>query len=218
MWSLDVTPWSHDDDKPETPKRIVSTWTDAVLHQSGKPPQRGFGGRLIFYGNDDEKPVTVDGQLVIYAFNESNREPTDNKPTRRYVFPPEQMARRMSKSEIGPSYSIWLPWDNAGGTQTEVSLIARFEPKVGPIVIGEQARHLLPGEAPSKIGIVDNTPPKLPDGTPMRPATPTLAELIARSALNLATATKCSWLLMKLRQLRPNSPCPPNNRRSQRGG
>lgn len=174
------TPWSDDEEEPVTPRRIVGTWTDAVLHQGSNKPQRGFGGRLIFYGEDNEKPVLVDGQLVVYAFDESNREATDNKPTRRYVFPADQVARRMSKSELGPSYSFWLPWDEVGGEQTEISLVPRFEPKEGSIVMGEQTKHLLPGETP-KTGIVNHTPPKLPAGIPMRPATPSLAELAAQA-------------------------------------
>ncbi len=174
MFDVDVTPWSDDEDAAEAPSRLVGTWTDTVLHQTGKQPQRGFGGRLIFYGKEVEKPVLVDGQLVIYAFDETNRDPTDNKPTRRYVFPPDQMARRMSKTALGPSYSFWLPWDEVGGPQTEISLIARFEPQGGAIVIGEQTKHLLPGETPAT-GIVNNATPKLPDGIPMRPAAPQLA-------------------------------------------
>lgn len=182
MWDVDWSPWSKDAVEAEVPQRIVNTWTDAVLHQSGKTPQRGFGGRVIFYGKDAEKPVQVEGQLVVYAFDESNRAPTDNKPTRRYVFPPGEVARRMSKSELGPSYSFWLPWDEVGGPQTDISLIARFEPVDGAIVIGEQTRHLLPGELEAASRIVNGqAPPKLPDGIPMRPATPTLAELAAKA-------------------------------------
>jgi len=177
MFDVDMSPWSDDDPLAETPTRLVGTWTDTVLHQNGKKPQRGFGGRLIFYGKDAEKPALVDGQLVVYAFDETNREPTDNKPTRRYVFPPDQVARRMSTTEVGPSYSFWLPWDEVGGPQTEISLIARFEPKDGAIVVGEQTRHLLPGEATAMPKVARNTPPKLPDGVPMRPASPQLASL-----------------------------------------
>src|SRR5919106_8623 len=72
-----------DDDEPEegTPVRVVGTWTDTVLSQAGKKPQRGFGGRLTFYAEGEEKPILVDGQLVVYAFDETGREPTDNKPT-----------------------------------------------------------------------------------------------------------------------------------------
>jgi hypothetical protein len=179
MWSMDAAPWSDDEDQPQTPRRMVGTWTDTVLHQTGKTPQRGFGGRLIFYGEEADKPVLVDGQLVIYAFDETNRVPTDNKPTRRYVFPADQVARRMSKTKLGPSYSFWLPWDEVGGLQTDISLIARFEPKDGALVVGEQTRHILPGKARENLQLAAGALPKLPAGVPSRPATPKLADLMA---------------------------------------
>ena len=179
MFDVDMTPWSDDGPEEGTPVRLIGTWTDTVLYQGAKTPQRGFGGRLIFYGNDGNDPILVDGQLVVYAFDETNREPTDNKPTRRYVFPPDQVARHMSKSELGPSYSFWLPWDVVGGPQTEVSLIARFEPKDGAVVIGEQTRHLLPGALAAGANVAGNMPPKLPEGIPMRPAAPRLSSASA---------------------------------------
>lgn len=172
---MDVSPWSSDDDS-QTPQRVVCSWTDTVLHQAGKTPQRGFGGRLIFYGEDAEKPILVEGQLVVYAFDETNRDPMDNKPTRRYVFPAEQVARRMSKTSLGPSYSFWLPWDEVGGPQTEVSLISRFEPKKGALIMSEQTRHLLPG-ATTPAAIAGKVTPKLPEGIPAIPAQPSLASL-----------------------------------------
>ena len=105
VFSLDNA-WPFDDDEEEEPEvgipmRIVGAWTDTVMTKPGQKPQRGFGGRLMFYGEDNEKPILVDGQLVVYAFDEAGRAPTDNKPTRRYVFPPEQMKQHMSKNDIG---------------------------------------------------------------------------------------------------------------------
>jgi hypothetical protein len=171
MFRLDKgMPWDDDGPAKGVPVRLVGTWADTVLQQAGKTPQRGFGGRLIFYGKKTNEPILVDGQLVIYAFDESNREPTDNRPTRRYVFPPDQVAQRMSETELGPSYSFWLPWDEVGGPQTDISLIARFEPQGGAVVVSEQTKHLLPGPLMPRTMLAQNTPPKLPDGVPMRPA------------------------------------------------
>jgi hypothetical protein len=163
-------PWHDDTPKPGVPVRVVGSWTDAVLRKDGQAPQRGFGGRLLFYGRDSKDPILVDGQLVVYAFDENGRDPTDNRPTRRYVFPIEQVPLHMSKSEVGTSYSFWLPWDEAGGPQTEVSLICRFEPKGGPVVVSEQTRHLLPGTMTPGTMLAGNCPPQLPDGVPSRPA------------------------------------------------
>jgi hypothetical protein len=131
---------------PEVPSRLVATWADAVLNTAGEKPKRGFGGRLSFFKRDSDDPVRVEGQLVVYAFDETSRAAHETQPTRRYIFPLEEFARHESDSKLGPSYSFWLPWDDAGGPQRNISLIVRFEPKGGSVVMGEQTRHLLPGD------------------------------------------------------------------------
>jgi hypothetical protein len=173
MFSLDESWPFKDKDAPQegTPARMVGTWADTVLTQPGQKPQRGFGGRILFYDHEGKKPILVDGQLVVYAFDETGRDPTNNKPTRRYVFPAEQLPAHMSKGELGASYSFWLPWDDAGGPRTEICLISRFEPKGGAVVTSEQTRHLLPGTAPAAgatAGAIK--PPKVPEGVPSKPS------------------------------------------------
>jgi hypothetical protein len=139
-------PWQSEDvPEPEVPTRVVCAWTETVMTRQGSPAERGFGGRLHFYNDQQNEPVCVAGQLVVYAFDENDRDPTDNRPTKRYVFPAEQLARHMSSSDLGPSYSFWLPWDQVGGPRHDVSLICRFEPVGGPLIVSEQTRHRLPG-------------------------------------------------------------------------
>lgn len=135
----------------KTPARIITSWTHTVLHRTGQKPQRGFGGRLLFFERGSDESVRVEGQLVIYAFDETNRSPHNTQPTRRYIYPPEQFARLESPSKLGPSYSVWMPWDEVGGEQKHISLIARFEPVDGPLVVGEQTRHFLPGAMTSPL-------------------------------------------------------------------
>src|SRR5688572_26257626 len=57
-------PW-HDADQPRegVPTRVIANWSDAVHYQQNKKPQRGFGGRLMFYDNEGNAPVLVDGEL-----------------------------------------------------------------------------------------------------------------------------------------------------------
>jgi hypothetical protein len=131
----------------EPPGKIVACWTDTVLHQDGRAV-RGFGGRLIFFKRADGDPIKVDGTLVVYAFDETNRDPSNPKPDRKYVFTREQLAEHHSKTKAGHSYSFWIPWEAAGGEQKEISLICRFTPKRGPVIVGEQTRQLLPGTLP----------------------------------------------------------------------
>jgi hypothetical protein len=195
MFSLDSAWPFEGDDEPEegVPVRLVGAWTDTVLTKPAQNPQRGFGGRIMFYGEDGEEPILVDGQLVVYAFDETGREPTNNKPTRRYVFPPEQMKLHMSKSDVGASYSFWLPWDEVGGPKTEVSLICRFEPKGGSIVTGEQTRHLLPGKMAGEMTAANYTPPQVPEGVPMRPAQPTLEDLQSKNQQAYSSTHQASY-------------------------
>jgi hypothetical protein len=130
---------------PELPERMVATWTDTTLSTVGQSPKRGFGGKLMFFKRGSEDPVRVEGNLVVYAFDETDRADHETHPTRKYIFPMEEFVRHESDSTLGPAYSFWLPWDEIGGQQRHISLIAKFEPKEGAVVIGEQTRHLLPG-------------------------------------------------------------------------
>lgn len=181
MFSLNSTwPFKNEDEPQEgTPTRMVCTWTDTIMSQPGTKPQRGFGGRIMFYEREEKKPILVDGQLIVYAFDEAGRVPTDNKPTRRYVFPADQIPLHMSKNEFGSSYSFFLPWDEAGGPRTEVSLICRFQPTGGSVIASEQTRQVLPGAMVAATPGVPNQPPKLPEGVPSKPAQVTLQSLRA---------------------------------------
>jgi hypothetical protein len=140
-------PWRADtSDDPRQASKILATWTNAVSHNPSRPPQRGFGGRLMFFEAESDKPVKVEGDLVVYAFDEEGRDPSNTKPDRKFVFPAETLATLYSKSKIGHSYSVWIPWDEVGGPQTEISLIARLVPKEGAPVVGPQSKVLLPGD------------------------------------------------------------------------
>ena len=145
---------------PQVPSRLVSTWIDTSKHTPGQKSERGFGGRIMFFTNESEKPVHVDGQLVVYAYDESEGDPNRVEPTRRYVFPAAQFAKHQSECSLGPSYSVWLPWDEVGGPMKNISLITRFEPKGGALVAGEPTSHMLSGTqlADSSNADVKNNP------------------------------------------------------------
>jgi hypothetical protein len=133
------------EDATGTPTRIVTSWTDTILYQPNQVPTRGFGGRLLFYSGEKPEPIKVDGTLTVYVFDETNRDLNNVRPDRKYVFTKEQLAAHYSKSKLGHSYSVWLPWDEVGGLQKELSLIARFTTDKGGVVVGEQTKQILPG-------------------------------------------------------------------------
>ncbi|GEM_PF-750707 len=134
-----------EDDRPALPDRILAVWTDTVLHQPNQPGVRGFGGRVFFYLKDQTDPIEVDGKLAVYVFDAEDADPMNQKPLRKYVFTADQFASHMSKTSIGPSYSVWLPWGEVGGPQMKLSIIARFEGVDGGTTISDPTIKLLPG-------------------------------------------------------------------------
>jgi hypothetical protein len=144
--SVPKMPWQKDDEKtPVKPEKIVAFWSDTVLHQQGQPGVRGFGGRLFFYGSEENKAVEVDGAVIVYAFDADSKEPTQQKPERKFVFTAEQLPSHLSQSRLGPSYSLWLPWDGVGEVTRNISLVVRFEGTDGTVVLADPVSKLLPG-------------------------------------------------------------------------
>lgn len=138
-------PWM-DTDQVSQPTKMTTLWTHTVLNTSGQKSVRGFGGRIMFHGKENEKPIRVEGTLIVYAFDETNK--PSSTPERKYVFTPEQFEKHYSRSKIGHSYSIWVPWDEVGGPPRKISLLAKFEPVGGAAVMSDNAQQMLPGIAP----------------------------------------------------------------------
>jgi len=136
------------EEEPEVPTDLTAVWTNTVRNTPNRPSTRGFGGRIMFYNGDKDRPVKVEGTLVVYAFDETGGNKGDVKATRKNVFTPEQLAAHYGKSQLGHSYSIWVPWDRSGGPTADVSLIVRFTSTDGSVVVGSQTTHVLPGPAP----------------------------------------------------------------------
>ena len=128
-----------------TPDRVLPVWTDSVLHQTNQPGIRGFGGRIYFYGKENTDPVEVDGSLAVYVFDADDANPSNQKPLRKFMFTADQFKSHMSKTSIGPSYSVWLPWGEVGGPPMRLSLIARFEGREGGTTISDPTIKMLPG-------------------------------------------------------------------------
>lgn len=130
-----------------TPTRLAVIWTDAVYQRPGRPPVRGFGGRIYFYDRLNN-PIPVEGQLAVYGYEDAIGGTPSTTPDRKFVFTAEQFASHFTPSPLGPSYSVWLPWDPVGGYKKSISLIPIFRCPDGSIVKGEQSNAILPGKSP----------------------------------------------------------------------
>lgn len=135
------------------PSKVVAIWSNSVFNEAGKAPVRGLGGRVYFY-NAEHHPVRVDGKLSVFLYDDTDAEPNEKlnqKATKVEHFTAEQVRSNYSPSEFGSSYSFWVPWDSVDGERKQLSVIPVFTDATGHMLVGEQARHLLPGSEPVKV-------------------------------------------------------------------
>jgi hypothetical protein len=137
--------WWSDADETVVPDRVMPIWADTVLHQPGKPGVRGFGGRLYFYQDQESDPVKVAGNVSVYVFDGENLQAGSSAPLKKYLVTASQLESHYSKTGLGHSYSIWVPWGQVGGPSRTLSLIVRFDGVDGGTVLGEASTELLPG-------------------------------------------------------------------------
>lgn len=136
----------------QIPSSINVTWTHDIYTKEGKPPTRGFGGRFYFY-NDKSQAIPVEGELTVYGFDDTNKDHSNasfETADKKFKFTPEQFTTHFSESQLGASYSVWIPWDAAPGVQKKIMLIPTFKPKEGPVIRGNAATLLLPGVIPQE--------------------------------------------------------------------
>jgi len=175
-WSkqMQYIPWTPNSPiPPQVPDRMVAIWTETTLNSAGKTSTRGFGGRVYFYNAKDE-PILVDGQLVVYAYNDTSG-PDQQSAERKFIFPRDKLATHASPSMLGHSYSFWLPWDAVGGDSRQISLLPVFLPHGGTVVMGEQSRMNLPGKNTAqaeKLPPVHTPAAAAPAAAPNAPAQP----------------------------------------------
>jgi len=148
----------------QEPRSLVSTWSEDTLIAPGKPVTRGFGGRFYFY-NDRSQVIPVDGELIVYGFEDKNvnalsvpspngvrpvtPSPSDQpvgEADKKFRFTSEQFTQHFSQGDLGASYSVWIPWDTAGGPQRKITLIPCFITKDGRTVRGEASKQVLSGK------------------------------------------------------------------------
>ena len=131
----------------QVPQSMTATWASDVLTLPGKAPTRGFGGRFYFY-NEKTQAIPVDGDLMVYAFDDTNKQQATedlSQANKRFRFTAEQFTTHFSEGELGASYSVWIPWDEAYGAPKKIMLIPTFLTKEGRTLRGAAANLNLPG-------------------------------------------------------------------------
>ena len=142
----------------QIPQKMAVIWSPDILTMPGKPPTRGFGGRVFFY-NERSQPVPVEGDLIVHGYlGDPEEGAIHEQADKTFKFTAEQLTSHFSPSQLGASYSIWIPWDDARGYQQQVNLIPTFQTKNGGMVQGAVAKLILPGKSSTSDRSTDGLP------------------------------------------------------------
>ncbi len=139
-------PWEKEK-LPPAPENIVAVWTEAVHHQTGKPSERGFGGRLMFH-DAEQKAIKVTGKVTIFVFDDQREDLDDPAPKYRFIFPADVLDKHYSQSNLGPSYSFWIPLAPVDSPTHPYSIVARFDGHQGETLVSSLTRKALTGRGP----------------------------------------------------------------------
>lgn len=132
------------------PETMAVIWTDSVYTGPGATPTRGFGGRFFFYDMNGQT-IRVNGELVVYGFDDTDDRSQRKVPEKKFVYPADQLQAHHSVSDLGPSYNFWIPWDAVGGDRKTISLLPVLKTVDGKVVRGEQTLNVLPGRVPEEV-------------------------------------------------------------------
>jgi hypothetical protein len=135
---------------PVEPASMAVVWKDSVYEQPGVPSVKGFGGRFFIY-DAQNNPIKSDGELIVYGYDESNPIHSDGSHTgadKKFVFPSDKFQHHFSDSDLGASYSVWIPWEKVGGPRKSITLIPIFKTNSGNVLRCGQSLVVLPGRTP----------------------------------------------------------------------
>jgi hypothetical protein len=149
--------------------RIVGLWQTAE-GVAVNEASRGFSGQILFFANDEKLPVQVDGEVMIYVFDDQGSQEEQIKPIRQWQYPATSWNALLGKGPLGATYNVFVPYTRPGFHQADCTLRVRYTPKQGPTIYSEMVHIVLPGakkktKSPAEAaGTVSLTPAASPAG------------------------------------------------------
>lgn len=129
--------------------QIIGLWEQAEGRDPDGIPCRGFAGQILFLANRHAAPLEIDGDVRIYLFDNIGAADDQSKPLRQYDFSSEAWKLHLTKSAVGPSYSVFVPYVRRGQSNAQCSLRVRLTPKNGPVIFSELTTLPLRGPSTS---------------------------------------------------------------------
>jgi len=116
--------------------RVVCLWEPAEGRDPNGVPCTGFAGQILFLTNTS-LPVSVDGDVRIYLFDNHGKPEEQTKPLHQFDFDSGSWSRHYTYGTLGPAYNVFVPYMRHGVYDATCALRIRLTPKNGPVVFSE---------------------------------------------------------------------------------
>ncbi len=132
--------------------QVLCLWQQAEGRDPEGYPCKGFSGQILFLSNKAATPVQCDGDVRIYLFDDQGDTEAQAKPLRQFDFDAGSWDVHLTKTSLGPTYSVFVPYVRRGVKDANCALRIRLKPKTGPVVFSDLSNMPLNGNKKPVMG------------------------------------------------------------------
>jgi len=135
----------------KVPVNMLDVWQPYAQTTSEGGVVRGIAGRIHFYSDAKKKrTIKVDGELTVFVFDGKETNPSRAKPMRVYKFSAKTLESHHSfKKPLGHGYDFFLPFDEIGGEEKTLCIMARFDDVLeSSLLVAKPVHTILSGTKP----------------------------------------------------------------------
>ena len=132
--------------------QVLCLWQQAEGRDPEGYPCKGFSGQILFLSNKAATPVQCEGDVRIYLFDDQGDTEAQAKPLRQFDFDSGSWDVHLTKTSLGPTYSVFVPYVRRGVKDANCALRIRLKPKNGPVVFSDLSNMPLNGNKKPVMG------------------------------------------------------------------
>lgn len=138
--------------------KILCVWQQAEGPGPNGETTRGLAGQVFFFPREGEIPVTVQGDLKIFVFDDVGTPEEQAKPLSQVDVPSYELSARLGETQFGPSYTVFAPYTRKGSYEANCAVRIRLTRPDGSVLFSDMAQVKLNG-TPREKPSASNTAP-----------------------------------------------------------
>ena len=125
--------------------RCLCLWQQAEGPGLRGENSRGFAAQVFFFGQGGEVPVVVNGDVRVYLFDNVGSEAEQAKPIHQIDVPQYEWNNRLTDSQFGPAYNVFIAYVRPGRSEATCALRVRLTRPDGSYLFSELTQVRMTG-------------------------------------------------------------------------